>query len=311
MVRAFEATVPSEKSGHPSVDRGGCRAEPTLTKSTTPMTTVPTGRGRKHVTCRATRTPTRRFGANQVRTGCRRNGTGVRGSPTSPVVASPWWSVIGCASHEVMNDPSDEGLSVPTRARATHPDFDDSYRGSPPWDIGRPQPVFLRLADAGAFVGRVLDVGCGTGEHVLLAAQRGLEATGVDCAPRAIAAAQRKAADRSIPARFLVWDALRLAELGERFDTVIDSGLFHVFNDEDRAQYVNELDTVLQPGGSYLMCCFSDRQPGEWGPRRVSQEDIEGSFGMGWTVTSIERARFVTTLDPPFAEAWLAIITHS
>jgi cyclopropane fatty-acyl-phospholipid synthase-like methyltransferase len=160
-------------------------------------------------------------------------------------------------------------------------------------------------------VGRVLDVGCGTGEHVLMAAERGLDATGVDNAPRAIAAAQRKSAERGVPARFLVWDALRLAELNERFETVLDSGLFHVFNDDDRAQYVKALESVLQPGGSCLLCCFSDRQPGELGPRRISEEDIRGSFGVGWAVTSLEATRLVTNLDPPFAEAWLAIIFRS
>jgi SAM-dependent methyltransferase len=210
-----------------------------------------------------------------------------------------------------MSDPSGAGLSRPTQARSPHPDFDDSYAGTPPWDIGRPQPVFIRLADDGSIVGRVLDVGCGTGEHVLMAAERGLDATGVDSSPRAIAAAERKSVERGIAARFLVRDALGLAELDERFETVIDSGLFHVFDDDDRARYVRALEGVLQPGGRYLLCCFSDRQLGEWGPRRISQEDIRSSFGMGWTVTSLEATRFVTNLDPPFAEAWLAIIVRS
>src|SRR6266511_3560997 len=89
-----------------------------------------------------------------------------------------------------------------------HPD--DLYTGTPPWDIGRPQPAFLALAEASAIQGRVLDVGCGTGEHVLMAAGLGLEATGVDAAATAIDAAKRKARDRGRTARFLVWDALRL-----------------------------------------------------------------------------------------------------
>ncbi len=185
------------------------------------------------------------------------------------------------------------------------------YAGTPPWDIGRPQPVFLRLAEAGAIRGRVLDAGCGTGEHVLMVAERGLDATGVDAAPSAIAAAKHKATERGLAARFLVWDALELAELGEQFDSVLDSGLFHVFDDGPRARYVEALAAVVRPGGRYLMCCFSDRQPGEWGPRRVRQEEIRAAFGAGWEVESIEAAQFDTNLDPSYAQAWFATITRS
>ena len=208
---------------------------------------------------------------------------------------------------------SDARLHRIPAARQSHSpeDFDGMYAGTPPWDIGRPQPVFVRLAEAGAIRGRVLDVGCGTGEHVLMAAARGMDATGIDAAPTAIAAAQRKAADRGITGRFLVWDALRLAELEERFDTVLDSGLFHVFDDERRARFVEGLGTVVRPGGSYVMCCFSDRQPGDWGPRRVHQDEIRAAFGVGWEVESIEAGQFDTNLDPPVAQAWLATITRT
>jgi cyclopropane fatty-acyl-phospholipid synthase-like methyltransferase len=184
------------------------------------------------------------------------------------------------------------------------------YSGTPPWDIGRPQPVFLRLADAGLIRGRVLDAGCGTGEHVLMAAERGLEATGIDAAPSAISAAQRKAADRGLTARFLLLDALRLAELEEHFDTVLDSGLFHIFDDERRARYVETLGAVVQRSGRYFMCCFSYHQPGDWGPRRVSQDEIRAAFATSWEVESIEAAHFDTNLEPPVVQAWLATITR-
>src|SRR5947199_4012505 len=156
--------------------------------------------------------------------------------------------------------------------------------GPPPWDIGRPQPAFLELADQGLLKGRVPDVGCGTGEHALMAAARGLDATGIDSAPAAIRIAEAKARDRGLTARFLVWDALDLASLGQRFDTVLDSGLFHVFDDDDRARLVESLAAVTTPGARYHMMCFSDRQPGDWGPRRVSQEEIRSSFARGWRV---------------------------
>jgi SAM-dependent methyltransferase len=179
------------------------------------------------------------------------------------------------------------------------------YRATPPWDIGRPQPVFVRLADAGRIRGRVLDAGCGTGEHVLMLAGRGFDATGIDAAPTAIASAQKKASERGLSARFLVWDALRLGELGERFDTVLDSGLFHVFDDERRTEYVRSLAAVTTPGGQCLLCCFSDAQPGDWGPRRVRQDELRAAFTDGWSVESIEPVEFETVLDPPTAHAWL------
>ncbi len=190
-------------------------------------------------------------------------------------------------------------------------DFDQSYAGTPPWDIGRPQPAFLRLADAALIQGRVLDAGCGTGEHVLMAAERGMDTTGIDAAPRAIAAAMGKADERGLPARFLVWNALRLSDLGESFDTVLDSGLFHVFDDEERTRYVEGLAAVLPSGGRYLMCCFSDQQPGDWGPRRVRQDEIRSTFASGWEVEWIESSQFVTNLDPPFAQAWLVNMTRT
>jgi len=184
------------------------------------------------------------------------------------------------------------------------------YAATPPWDIGRPQPVFVSLADAGRITGRVLDAGCGTGEHVLMLVARGIDATGIDAAPTAIASAQRKATERGLSARFLVGDALRLSELAEQFDTVLDSGLFHVFDDQRRAEYVRSLASVVPSGGQCLLCCFSDRQPGDWGPRRVRQDELRAAFADGWTVESIEPVEFETVLDPPIVQAWLMTATR-
>jgi cyclopropane fatty-acyl-phospholipid synthase-like methyltransferase len=185
------------------------------------------------------------------------------------------------------------------------------YAGTPPWDIGRPQPAFVELADAGAIRGRVLDVGCGTGEHVLLAAGLGLTATGVDAAPAAIARAERKAEERGVACRFLVADALDLPRLGEAFDTVLDCGLFHVFDDDDRTRFVDSLRAAVVVGGRYHMLCFSDRQPGDWGPRRITEDEIRASFRDGWRVDSVEESVIETNLDPPDAAAWRVAVTRT
>jgi SAM-dependent methyltransferase len=194
----------------------------------------------------------------------------------------------------------------------TMPSWDESYASSTPapWDIGRPQPAFVRLADSGLLCGRVLDAGCGTGENTLLAAAHGADAAGVDISPRAIAQAREKAAGRGLAVRFEVADALNLGQLGMAFDTVIDSGLFHVFDDQGRVQYVASLASVLQSGGTCYLMCFSDRQPGDFGPRRVRQDELTTAFGDGWTVTDIAAGAF--EINPGFgtttAEAWLATI---
>jgi SAM-dependent methyltransferase len=198
----------------------------------------------------------------------------------------------------------------------TTPSWDASYAGSapPPWDVGQPQPAFVRLAERGLLTGQVLDAGCGTGEQTLLAASSGAEALGVDVSPLAVEQARGKAAARGIKARFEVADALLLGDLGLSFDTIIDSGLFHVFDDESRARYVASLASVLRPGGHLYLMCFSDRQPGTFGPRRVSQDELRAAFGDGWTIIAIEADTFEINLGAfptTTAQAWLATIGRS
>ena len=174
--------------------------------------------------------------------------------------------------------------------------FECLYAGQPRWEIGRPQKALLDVADR--ITGSVLDAGCGTGENALFLASRGQRVTGIDFLAESITIANRKAVERGLTAIFLVMDALALKELPEVFDSAIDSGLFHVFSDEDRRRYVGGLASVLRPGGRLFLLCFSDAEPGEQGPRRVSRKEIEDAFAEGWVIEAIEPSRYEVRPDP-------------
>jgi cyclopropane fatty-acyl-phospholipid synthase-like methyltransferase len=150
---------------------------------------------------------------------------------------------------------------------------------------------FSEFRKADRITGSVLDAGCGTGENALYFAGRGCQVTGIDFIEEAIHRAKKKAAERGLPATFLVKDALTLKDWSERFDSVIDSGLFHVFSDDARRQYVEGLATVLKSGGRLFLLCFSDEEPGTQGPRRVSKEELHDAFAEGWSIESIEPSR--------------------
>ncbi|MGA2121333.1 MAG: class I SAM-dependent methyltransferase [Methanoregula sp.] len=187
--------------------------------------------------------------------------------------------------------------------------FDSAYKGTPPWDIGRPQKEFVGLVRRGEITGSVLDIGCGTGEHALFFASEGFEVWGIDSAPLAIRKAQEKAAGRGLQVHFLVLDALDLARLNRKFDTVTDSGLFHTLSDEDRPVFVENLAAVLSPGGRYFMLCFSELEPGGYGPRRVTQEEIRESFRDGWTINYIRPSVFESRTRAEGPRAWLSSIS--
>ena len=191
--------------------------------------------------------------------------------------------------------------------------------GSPPWDIGHPQPAMVEAGRRGWVRGRVLDAGCGTGEHALYFAAAGCEVVGVDVAPAAIARAEAKAAARAPvqPPRFVVADVLtQSAVLAEhRFDTVIDMGFFHTLSDDDRSVWRAVLTTLLAPDGDYVMMCFSELVPGDVGPRRLSEAEVRETFGAsaGFVVADLERTELESQRERATASvpAWLARIRRA
>jgi SAM-dependent methyltransferase len=188
--------------------------------------------------------------------------------------------------------------------------WDASYHDGPaPWDVGRPQPAVVRVASEGGFVGAVLDAGCGTGENALHIAALGLPVLGVDVAETALAIAREKAAVRGIEVEFAAADALRLERVGRTFETVLDCGLFHTFDGDERPGYVASLASVTEHDGTLYVLCFSDDGP-ETGPHPVTQDELRAAFslGNGWDVVAIEPDRLETRFHDDGAPAWFATI---
>ncbi|MEU7768305.1 methyltransferase domain-containing protein [Nocardia sp. NPDC049190] len=172
-----------------------------------------------------------------------------------------------------------------------------------PWVIGAPQPAIVELERAGRITGRVLDPGCGAGEHTILLTRLGYDVRGIDMSTSAVAHARANAAAQGVShATFEVADVLTLGDRPDfagapagsapAFDTIVDSALFHVFRTEDeaRAAYVRSLHAICKPGGTVHVLALSDAESG-FGPR-ISDTLIRHSFRDGWTVEDLVPTRY-------------------
>lgn len=210
----------------------------------------------------------------------------------------------------LADDPFD-GRAPTSHERMTGRPWDASYHEGPaPWDIGRPQPAVVRVASAGGFTGTVLDAGCGTGENALHLASLGLPVLGFDVAETALVLARAKAASRGIEAEFVVADAFRLERLRRSFETVLDCGLFHTFDADERPGYVASLAAATEHAGTLYVLCFSD-EGSDPGPHPVGRDELAAAFtpGAGWVVADIAADRVHTRFHgDDGAPAWLATI---
>jgi SAM-dependent methyltransferase len=197
--------------------------------------------------------------------------------------------------------------------------FQNAYlTGEPPWIIGEPQPAVVAAEAEGLLHGRVLDLGCGTGEHTVLLAARGYDVVGADSAPAALERGRAIAAARGVEASFVEADALDPAGL-RGFDTVLDSALFHIFDTDDQARYADALRDVVVEGGRVVLLGLA---PGPaFGPE-VTDDDIRTAFSRpGWTIEEVRESTYrgrvpdeaqADLLGVPVGEnvdlpAWLAI----
>ncbi|MDH5375073.1 MAG: class I SAM-dependent methyltransferase [Candidatus Bathyarchaeota archaeon] len=192
--------------------------------------------------------------------------------------------------------------------------WESVYKHSPPWDIGAPQPEIVKLVKSNEIkVGRVLDIGCGVGDNSIFLAKRGFSVTCLDIAQLAIEKGKRKAKEQKIKVNFLVGNALKLDEYFKKasFDIVIDSGLFHTLDDDERSLYAKQIKRVLVRGGSIFMLCFSDKEPGSEGPRRISRKEIEETLAGIFVINYIRDTFFASKRHKEGAKAYMVSMTKT
>lgn len=160
-------------------------------------------------------------------------------------------------------------MTTPPSFQPTPETFDKLYRGEPtfeggpaptviPWDIQQAQPRLMELEALGGFSGEVLDIGCGLGDNAIYLASCGRSVTGLDGSSAAIEEARRRAAAAGVTVNFDVADATKLAGYEGRFDTVVDSALYHCLDDDGRQAYIAALYRATRPGARLHLFCFSD-----------------------------------------------------
>lgn len=180
-----------------------------------------------------------------------------------------------------------------------------------PWQIGRPQPAVRALADAGALAGRFLDVGCGTGEHALLAAVSGAaEVTAVDIDENALGTAQERARERGLSVVFLHGDVRELAASGIGvFDVLLDSLVLHAIPEGSRAAYGRALADLGAPGGRLYVVGYGAAQADV--PHHLEPDAVRAALAPWWHLDDAAAIRIDTRIHPDGARGWLFALTRT
>lgn len=192
-------------------------------------------------------------------------------------------------------------------------DWDSVYRqqgifeGPPPWNIGEPQPELAALIAEGRIGREVLDAGCGVAELSLALAEQGYTVVGIDLSPTAVADAGQAAQDRGLRnASFFQADITSFDQYPPgsegRFNTIIDSTLFHSLPVEGRDGYLRSIHRAAAPGAHYYVLVFAKGafppEAAEGKPNEVDEDELRAVVGKYWEIDEVRPAFIHASMGP-------------
>jgi ubiquinone/menaquinone biosynthesis C-methylase UbiE len=146
-----------------------------------------------------------------------------------------------------------------------------------PWELGRPREVLVDLVESEQIMPcETLDLCCGAGTNPVYLAKKGFDVTAMDISDRAVEYAIVKANQAKVNINFLIGDFVSLPFRNDVFNFIFDFGCFHHVEVENRATFIEGVNRVLEPGYTYFMVCFSDKNSLAW--NHFSRKQINDLF---------------------------------
>ena len=162
---------------------------------------------------------------------------------------------------------------------------------------------------------RVLDLGCGSGVHVVFLAREGFTVEGVDISPVGIENTRRKLREAGLDARLRTTSIATVDLADESCQLVICTGVFEVAGFNTARASVAETARVLSPGGRGLFLFASDvdfrnADPTLLGFHGYSEEEAYALFDGGFSNVCFDRT--ITTYENGGVEQneWLITLTR-